>query len=167
MSNSIELKKQIVEEIKEKFSKAQSAVVVDYRGLTVEEATELRKKMREAEVEYKVYKNTLTRRAAEETGFEALLGDLTGPNAIAFGYNDPVIPAKILNDFAKDHKKLELKAGVVEGQYCDVDKIKAIAQIPGKEVLLAKFLGSIKSPISNFAYLLQAVIDKNEDGAEA
>jgi len=167
MSNSIELKKQVVEEIKEKFSKAQSAVIVDYRGLKVEEVTELRRKMREAGVDYKVYKNTLTRRAAEETGFEALLGDLVGPNGIAFGYDDPVVPAKVLDEFAKTHKKLELKAGLVEGQYCDVDQIKEIAQIPGREVLIAKFLGSIKSPLSNFAYLLQAVIDKNESGAEA
>ncbi|WZL72643.1 50S ribosomal protein L10 [Clostridiaceae bacterium 35-E11] len=167
MSNNLEVKKQVVEEIKEKFNKAQSAVIVDYRGISVEEATELRKKMREAGVEYKVYKNTLTRLAAKETGFEALLGDLTGPNAIAFGYEDPVTPAKILNDFAKDHKALELKAGLVEGQYCDIQKIKEIAEIPSREVLLAKFLGSIKSPISNLAYLLQAIADKNEGGAEA
>lgn len=167
MSNSLELKKQKVEEIREKFNKAQSAVVVDYRGLTVEETTELRKKMREAGVEYKVYKNTMTRLAAKETVFEALTADLIGPNGIAFGYEDPVVPAKVLNDFAKDHKKLELKAGMVEGQYCDLDKIKAIAEIPSREVLLAKFLGSIKSPISNFAYMLQAIIDKNDNNAEA
>lgn len=167
MSNSIELKKQVVEEIKGKFSKAQSAVVVDYRGLSVEEATELRSKMRAAGVDYKVYKNTLTRLAAKETGFDALLGDLTGPNAIAFGYEDPVVPAKILNDFAKDHKKLELKAGVVEGQYCDLESIKAIAEIPSREVLLAKLLGSIKSPLSNLAYLLQSIADQKQGGAEA
>lgn len=161
------MKKQVVEEIKEKFSKAQSAVVVDYRGLTVEEVTELRKQMREAGVDYKVYKNTLTRRAAEETGFEALLADLVGPNGIAFSYDDPVISAKVLNDFAKDHKKLELKAGLVEGLYCDVEGIKEIAEIPSRDVLLAKFLGSIKSPVSNLAYLLQAIVDKKEDGAEA
>ncbi|MFZ5966803.1 MAG: 50S ribosomal protein L10 [Bacillota bacterium] len=167
MSNNLEIKKQAVEEIKEKFSKAQSAIVVDYRGLNVEEVTELRSKMRAAGVDYKVYKNTLTRLAAKETGYEALLGDLTGPNAIAFGYDDPVTPAKVLNDFAKDHKKLELKAGVVEGAYCDLEKVKAIAEIPSREVLLAKFLGSIKSPVSNLAYLLQAIVDKKEGGAEA
>ncbi len=166
MSNAIEIKKQIVEEIKEKFSKAQSAVIVDYRGLTVEEVTELRKKMREAGIDYKVYKNTMTRMAAQETGFESLLGDLTGPNAIAFSYADPVIPAKILNDFAKTHKKLELKSGVVEGKYCGLEEIKAIAEIPSREVLLAKLLGSIKSPVSNLAYLLQAIADK-QSGAEA
>ena len=166
MSNKLDVKKQVVEEIKEKFSKAQSAIIVDYRGLKVEEVTELRRKMREAGVEYKVYKNTMTRMAAQETGFQALLGDLTGPNAIAFGYEDPVTPAKILSDFAKDHKKLELKAGLVEGQYCDVEKVKAIANIPSREVLLSQFLGSITSPLSNLAYLLQAIADKQE-GAEA
>ncbi|MCT4621723.1 MAG: 50S ribosomal protein L10 [Marinisporobacter sp.] len=165
MSSNLETKKQVVEEIKEKFSKAQSAVVVSYRGLTVEEATELRKNMREAGVEYKVYKNTLMRLAVKETEFEPLTADLTGPNAVAFGYEDPVTPAKILNDFAKEHKDLELKSAVVEGQYYGVDTIKEIAEIPSREVLLAKLLGSIKSPLSNLAYLLQAIADK--DGAEA
>ncbi|QZY54637.1 50S ribosomal protein L10 [Crassaminicella profunda] len=165
MSSNLETKKQVVEEIKEKFSKAQSAVVVDYRGLTVEEATQLRKNMREAGVEYKVYKNTLMRLAVKETEFEPLTADLTGPNAVAFGYEDPVTPAKILNDFAKEHKTLELKSAVVEGQYYGVDTIKEIAEIPSRDVLLAKLLGSIKSPLSNLAYLLQAIADK--DGAEA
>jgi large subunit ribosomal protein L10 len=165
MSSNLETKKQVVEEIKEKFSKAQSAVVVNYRGLTVEEATELRKNMREAGVEYKVYKNTLMRLAVKETAFEPLTSDLTGPNAVAFGYEDPVTPAKILNDFAKEHENLELKSAVVEGQYYGVDTIKEIAEIPSREVLLAKLLGSIKSPLSNLAYLLQAIADK--DGAEA
>ncbi|TCO75025.1 50S ribosomal protein L10 [Marinisporobacter balticus] len=167
MSSNLELKKQVVEEIKEKFTKAQSAVVVDYRGLTVEEATALRKNMREAGVDYKVYKNTLTRLAVKGTEFEPLTENLTGPNAVAFGYEDPITPAKILNDFAKEHKALELKSCVVEGQYYGVDTIKQIAEIPSREVLLAKFLGSIKSPISNFAYLLQAIADKNEGSAEA
>ncbi|WP_129600972.1 50S ribosomal protein L10 [Anaerophilus nitritogenes] len=160
MSNSLEIKKQVVEEIKEKFQKAQSAVVADYRGLTVEEVTELRSKMREAGVEYKVYKNTFMRLAVKGTGFEPLTTDLTGPNAVAFSYEDPVVPAKILNDFAKDHKNLELKAAVVEGQYYGVDTIKEIAEIPSREVLLAKFLGSIKSPLSNLAYLLQGIADQ-------
>ncbi|QEK11157.1 50S ribosomal protein L10 [Crassaminicella thermophila] len=165
MSSNLDVKKQIVEEIKEKFSKAQSAVIVDYRGLTVEEVTELRKQMREAGVEYKIYKNTLMRLAVKDTDFESLTADLTGPNAVAFGYEDPVTPARILNDFAKEHKALELKSGVVEGQYYDIETIKQIAEIPSREVLLAKFLGSIKSPLSNLAYLLQAIADKN--GAEA
>lgn len=160
MSKNLELKKQVVAEIKEKFEKAQSVVVVDYRGLKVEEADALRKAFREAGVDYKIYKNNLTKLALEGTTFESIAQDLTGPNAIAFGYGDPVVPAKIVKDFAKDHKNLEFKSGVVEGKYCDLETIKAIADIPSREVLIAKFLGSIKSPVSNFAYLLQAIVDK-------
>lgn len=160
MSKNLELKKQVVAEIKEKFEKAQSVVVVDYRGLKVEEADALRKAFREAGVDYKIYKNNLTKLALEGTSFESIAQDLTGPNAIAFGYGDPVVPAKIVKDFAKDHKNLEFKSGVIEGNYCDLETIKAIADIPSREVLIAKFLGSIKSPVSNFAYMLQAVIDK-------
>jgi large subunit ribosomal protein L10 len=167
MSKNLEAKKQVVEEIKEKIVKAKSALVVDYRGLNVQEVTELRKKMKESGVEYKVYKNTLISLAAQGSVFESLLGNLSGPNAVAFSYEDPVISAKILNDFAKEHKNLELKAGVIESEYCDLEKIKAIAEIPSRDVLLAKFLGSIKSPLSNFAYVLQAIIDKNTDNVEA
>ncbi len=160
MSKNLEVKKQVVAEIKEKFEKAQSVVVVDYRGLKVEEADALRKAFREAGVEYKIYKNNLTKLALEGTAFEAIAKDLTGPNAIAFGYGDPVVPAKIIKDFAKDHKNLEFKSGVIENNYCDLEAIKQIADIPSREVLIAKFLGSIKSPVSNFAYLVQAIIDK-------
>ena len=162
MSNNFDKKKLIVQEIKEKFEQAKSVVVVDYRGLKVEEATELRKIFREAGVDYKIYKNNLVKLALEGTAFETLANDLTGPNAIAFGYEDPVVPAKILKDFSKDHKNLELKSGVIESVYYDLDGIKAIADIPSREVLIAKFLGSIKSPVSNFAYLLQNIIDKQE-----
>ncbi|PAB56128.1 50S ribosomal protein L10 [Anaeromicrobium sediminis] len=166
MSANLNAKKQVVEEIKEKLSKAQSAVIVDYKGLTVEQADKLRKSMREAGVEYKVYKNTLVRLAVKDSEFEGLTENLTGTNAIAFGYEDPVTPAKILNDFAKESKALTLKAGVVEGQYYGAGTIQEIADIPSRDVLLAKLLGSIKSPLSNFAYLIQAMIDKNE-GQEA
>lgn len=166
MSNNLNFKKAQVEEIKGKLENAQSAVLVEYRGLNVAETTELRKKFREAGVEYKVYKNNLVKIAIKDTKFEALEQDLTGPNAIAFGYEDPVVPAKVIKDFAKEHKALELKSGVVEGQYCNLEKITEIADIPSREVLIGKFLGSIKAPISNFAYLLQAIIDKdNEEGS--
>lgn len=161
MSKNLELKKQVVAEIKEKFEKAQSVVVVDYRGLKVEEADALRKAFREAGVDYKIYKNNLTKLAIEGTAFEAIGKDLTGPNAIAFGYGDPVTPAKIVKDFAKDHKNLEFKSGIIENKYCDLEAIKEIADIPSRDVLIAKFLGSIKSPVSNLAYLLQAIVDKN------
>lgn len=161
MSKNLEIKKQVVSEIKEKFEKAQSVVVVDYRGLKVEEANELRKNFREAGVEYKIYKNNLVQLAIEGTEYEVLGNDLTGPNAIAFSYEDAVAPAKIVKEFAKTHKALELKSGVVEKKYCDLEAITAIADIPSRDALIGKFLGSIKSPVSNFAYMLQAVIDKN------
>ncbi len=167
MPRNLESKKQIVSEIQKKFSEAQAVVVVDYLGLTVEQANELRKRTREAGIDYKVYKNTLTRLAAKETPFEPLLKDLMGPNAIAFGYDDPIMPAKILNDFSKDFKKLKLKAGIVEGEYYDQEQIKVVAEIPPREVLLAKFLGSIQSPLSKFAYLLKGIADQKENTTEA
>lgn len=162
MSNNLERKKVVVEEIKDKFGRAKSAVVVDYRGLSVEDANQLRKNFREAGVEYKIYKNNLIKLAIQGTEFETLGADLTGPNAIAFGFEDPVVPAKIVKDFAKTNPNLELKAGVIEGTYYDLEKIKEIADIPSRDVLLAKLLGSFKAPISNFAYLLQAISDSKE-----
>ena len=162
MSQNLENKKLVVEEIKEKFSTAKSAVLVDYRGLTVEEATELRSKFREAGVDYKVYKNNLVKLAIKDTAFEPLSQDLTGPNAIAFGIEDAVVPAKIVKEFAKAHKALELKSGVVEGNYCSLEQIFQIADLPSKEVLIGRFLGSVKAPISNFAYFLSNLIKEKE-----
>ncbi len=168
MSSNLENKKTIVEEIKAKFETAQSAVVVDYRGLTVEEVTELRNKFREANVEYKVYKNNLVKIAIKGTEFEGLSVDLTGPNAIAFGIEDAVAPAKIVKDFAKTNEKLELKSGVVERVYYDNAKIMEIANLPSKEELIGRFMGSIKAPVSNFAYFLSNLMEKKEEeGAEA
>ena len=151
-----------VQEIKEKMLNAQAVIFADYRGLTVEEDTELRRRFREAGVDYKVYKNTLTALAAKEAGALGLEHLLTGPTSSAFGYKDPTAPARILNDFAKDHKKLELKGGYVQGQIFDLDKVKELATIPSKEILIAKLLGSIKSPLSNFAYLVNAIKEKKE-----
>jgi large subunit ribosomal protein L10 len=162
LSANLENKKVVVEEIKSKFEKAQSVVVVDYRGLKVEEVNELRKNFREAGVEYKIYKNNLVKLAIKDTAFADLDADLAGPSAFAFGYDDPVVPAKILNDFAKEHKALEFKSGVVEGKYCDTASIKQIAEIPSREVLIAKLLGSFKAPLSNFVYLLSNVAEKKE-----
>ena len=168
MSKNFDRKKKAVQEIKEKFDKANAAVLVDYRGLNVEEVTELRKQFREAGAEYKIYKNNLVKIAIEGTDFEALTEDLKGPNAIAFGFEDPIVPAKLVNEFAKKHKLLELKSAVVEGQYCDLEKLSSIANIPSREDLIAKFMGSIKSPVSNFVYMAKAIADKkNEDNAEA
>lgn len=168
MSQNFENKKVKVEEIREKFSNAKSAILVDYRGLTVAEATDLRTKFREAGVEYKVYKNNLMKLAIKESSFEGLTADLSGPSAIAFGYEDPVTPAKIVKDFAKEHQNLELKAGVVEGEYYDNAKIIEIADIPSREVLLSRLVGSFQAPISNFAYLVKNIMDKRvEEGEEA
>ena len=164
MTKAIEMKKGVVAEIAEKLQKSASCVVVDYKGLKVEELTELRNKFREAGIDYKVYKNTLVRRAAAEVGNMAQFDDvnLVGTNAIAFGYEDPVAPAKIVNDFAKTHPKLELKMGFVEGEFYDADNIKKLAEIPSRDELIAKLLGSLKAPVSNFVYLVDAIAKKQE-----
>ena len=162
MREAIQMKSQVVAEIVEKLQKSSSTIVVDYKGLTVEEVTELRKKMREAGVEYKVYKNTLVTLAANELGLGDLVQYLEGPVSIAFGYEDATAPARVLNDFAKDHKKLELKAGVVDGIVYDKAGVEKLATIPSKEVLIAKLLGSFKAPLSNLAYLLNAIKEKKE-----
>ncbi|MCM8712075.1 50S ribosomal protein L10 [Clostridium sp. SYSU_GA19001] len=140
--------------------KAQGMVFAKYQGLTVEEDTELRKKLREAGIEYKVYKNTLTTLAARELGLEGIVPYLEGPVSVAFGYEDATAPARILNDFAKTHKKLELKAGIVEGDVYDAKGVEKLASIPSREVLIAQLLGSFKAPLSNLAYLLNAIAEK-------
>ncbi|MCT8976520.1 50S ribosomal protein L10 [Clostridium sp. CX1] len=162
MGKNREIKEAKVLEIKEKMEKAQGIIFAKYQGLTVEEDTELRKQLREAGVEYKVYKNTLTTLAARELGFDGVESILEGPVSVAFGYEDPTAPARILNDFAKNHKKMELKGGVVQGEIFDTDKVQQLAKIPPREVLLAQLLGSFKAPMSNLAYLLNAVKEKKE-----
>ncbi len=157
-----QIKEAKVAEIREKLEKAQAVILSDYQGLTVEEDTQLRKNLREAGIEYKVYKNTLVALAAKELGLEGLDEYLAGPVSIAFGYEDVTAPARILNDFAKTHKKLELKAGVVQKEMYSADMVKQLASIPSREVLIAKFLGSIKSPLSSFAYMLNAVKEQKE-----
>lgn len=163
---SIKAKSAIVEEIKDKLSRAQSAVVIDYMGINVIEADEMRKQLREAGVDYKVYKNTLVKRAVEGTPFADLAQVLEGPSAFAFGYEDATAPAREINSVIKKINKMEFKAGVVEGQFYDKEGILAIAQLPSREELLAKFLGSIKSPVSSLAYTLQAIADQKASGAE-
>ncbi|ABK61140.1 MULTISPECIES: 50S ribosomal protein L10 [Clostridium] len=165
-SKNRQLKEAKVQEIREKLEKAQSVVLASYQGLNVEEDTELRKQLREAGVEYKVYKNTLVTLAAKELGMDGIVEYLEGPVSLAIGYEDATAPARILNDFAKDHKKLELKAGVVEGKVFDQAEIKELATIPPKEVLIAKLLGSLKAPMSNFVYLLNAIAEKNGSAEE-
>lgn len=157
-----EIKEVKIKELTEKLTKAQAAILASYKGITVEEDTELRKKMREAGVEYRVIKNTLTARAAKEAGFDGIEQYLEGPVSIAFGYEDPTAPARILADFAQNHKALELKAGIVQGEVFDQAKVMELSKVPPKDVLIAKLLGSFKAPLSNLAYLLNAVKEKKE-----
>ena len=155
----VELKQPIVDEISGVINGAQSVVVVDYRGLTVAEDTQLRKQLREAGVSYKVYKNTLVSRAVEGTEFESLRDVLEGPSAFAVSADDATAPARILAKFAKTAPALEIKAGVVEGTYYDADGMKAIASVPSREELLSKLLGSLQSPITNLARVLNQIAE--------
>ena len=158
----IELKQPIVKEITELLDGAQAAVVVDYRGLTAEQDTKLRKELREAGVTYKVYKNTMIRIAAKGTPFETLYSSLEGPTAIADSKEDATAPARILYNFSKTAPKLELKAGVVDGVTYDQDGIKVIATIPSRDELIGRLLGSIQSPITNFARVLNQIAESKE-----
>lgn len=158
----VELKQPVVAEIAELFNGAQSAVVVDYRGLTVEQDTQLRKQLREAGVSYKVYKNTMIRFAAKGTEFESLEPNLEGPTALAVSKTDATEPARILAEFAKKADALEIKGGVVEGTYYDAKGMQVIATIPSREVLLGKLLGSIQSPITNLARVLNQIAEAKE-----
>ena len=161
----VELKQPIVAEISEAIKDAQSVVLVDYRGLTVEQDTNLRKQLREAGVGYKVYKNTMMNFAFKGTDFEALAPYLEGPSAMAYSTTDATAPARIIAKFAKEAKKMEIKAGVVEGIVYDAAGMQAISQIPSREELLSKFLGSIQSPIANFARVMNQIAEKG--GASA
>ena len=161
----VELKQPIVAEISENIKGAQSVVLVDYRGLTVEQDTRLRKELREAGIVYKVYKNTMMNFAFKGTEFEALSEYLEGPSAVAISTTDATAPARIICKFAKEAKALEVKGGVVEGTAYDAKGITAIAEIPSREELLSKFLGSIQSPITNFARVLNQLAEKG--GASA
>ena len=155
----LEAKKAQVAEVVEILKTAQTGVVVDYRGLNVEEDTQLRNKLREANVKYFVIKNTLLFRAAKELGLDALESALHGPTALAVSSEDAVAPAKVLADYAKENEKLELKAGFMDGAVMSLDEIKKLAATPNRETLLAKMLGSMNAPISNLARTLQAIVD--------
>ena len=163
----VELKAPVVAEIAEAVKDAQSVVLVDYRGLTVEQDTALRKQLRAAGVTYKVYKNTMMNFAFKGTDFEALAPYLEGPSAIAISTTDATAPARELANFAKTADKLELKGGVVEGTYYDAKAINVIASIPSREVLLGRLLGSMQSPIANFARVINQIAEKNGGSAEA
>ena len=162
MTKNMLLKVEKVKEIKDKFERANCIVLANYQGIDVEQDTQLRKKMRGMGVEYKVYKNRLVKIVAEELGYDFLIEHLEGATSIAFGYDDIISPAKILNDFSEKSGKLSLKVGVVEKEFYDNDKIKRLAKIPSKEVLVSKLLGSIKAPLSNLVYVLNAVKESKE-----
>jgi large subunit ribosomal protein L10 len=156
----VEIKQPIVEEISAAVKDAQSVVLVDYRGLTVAQDTELRKQLREAGITYKVYKNTMMNFAFKGTDFESLAPYLEGPSAVAISTTDATAPARVIAKFAAKAPKLEIKAGVVEGNLYDADGMKAISAIPSREELLSKLLGSIQSPIANFARCMNQLAEK-------
>lgn len=158
----IDAKSEVVSEIAGKFQNAQSSVVVEYRGLSVAEITELRRELRANGVDFKVYKNTLARRACDELGLSELNDSLTGPNAIAFS-EDAVAPSRVLAKFAKTHEKLVLKAGVVEGKVVGVDTIKELSSLPNKEGMLSMLLSCLQSPVRSFACAVKAVADQKEN----
>lgn len=157
---TLKKKEAVVDSIKEKLEASQSVVLIDYRGLTVAEVTELRNQMREAGVEYQVLKNTMIKRAAEKAGIEGMDPILEGPTAVAFGINDPVAPAKILTKFAKDTKKITIKGGVLAGNAIDVAAVENLAKLPSKEELIAKMLGSLNAPITGLVMVLSGVTSK-------
>lgn len=161
----VELKKPVVEEISAAIKDAQSVVLVDYRGLTVEQDTELRRQLREAGINYKVYKNTMMNFAFKDTDCEALLSYLEGPSALAISKDDATAPARVLCKFAKTAEALEIKGGIVEGTAYDAAGIINVSKIPSREELLSKFLGSIQSPITNFARVMNQLAEKG--GASA
>ncbi len=160
----VELKKPVIDEISEVVKDAQGVVLVDYRGLTVEQDTNLRRQLREAGITYKVYKNTMMNFAFKGTDLEALAPHLEGPSAIAVSKDDATAPARVIVKFAKDAPKLELKAGVVEGVYYDANGIAEVAKIPGREELLSRLLGSLQSPVANLARVLDQIA---KNGGEA
>jgi large subunit ribosomal protein L10 len=161
----VELKQPIVATIAEEIKDAQSVVLVDYRGLTVAQDTALRKELREAGVVYKVYKNTMMKRAFAGTEFEGLTECLEGPSAIVISKDDATAPARIICKFAKTADKLELKGGVIEGKVYDVAELTEISKIPSREELLSRLLGSMQSPITNFARVIKQIAEKDGEVA--
>jgi large subunit ribosomal protein L10 len=162
---NIERKKDVVKEIRDKIKKAKSMVLVDARGLTVLEDTLLRKTLRDAGVDYKVYKNTMLAIAVKDTGTEGLAKYFEGPTAVAFSYDEATKSAALISKQTKTMPKLEFKAGIVEGVVYDAEGIKAVAEIPPREVLLSRLLGSLKSPAASFARLVSALAEKKAESA--
>ena len=168
MSNVIEQKQQHVEVIAEQIKNSVSTVLVDYRGLTVSQVTELRKQLRDAGIEFKVYKNTMVRRAADSQGLSELNEFLVGPSAIAFSNEDVIAPAKIIHEFSKKHEALEIKAGVIEGSFVPAEDVKSIASLPSRDGLLSMLLSVLQAPVRNFAYAVKAIGEKEgQENGEA
>ena len=149
-------KETIIRELEEKLGKSQCAVLTDYRGLTVAQLTQMRRRMREASVEYHVVKNTLIERAARTVGIQGLEDALSGPTAVAFGFTDAVAPAKLVNEFLREYKQLAIKGGILEGKVIDVAGVKRLADLPPREVLLARAVGAIASPLTGFVTVAAA-----------
>ena len=158
----LQQKKEMVEQLTEKFQKAVSGVFVSYAGLTVEQDTKLRNELREAGVEYKVVKNTLIRFAANNLGMQELDPSLNGPTSVALSYDDVVAPARVLNKYVKEHEDFNFKAGFVEGKIMSLDEIKAMADLPSKEVLLTQTVVGLNAPIQKFAMAIKAIAEKKE-----
>jgi large subunit ribosomal protein L10 len=162
---TIAKKAALVEEVVGKFEAATSVVVVNSRGLTVEQDTVLRKNLREAGIEFKVIKNSILRRAAEKSGYEGIEDLFVGPTAVAFSNEDAVAPAKIINDFAQDAEALEIKGGVIEGKVSSKEEIVALAKLPSREGLLSMLLSVLQAPVRNVAYAINAVAESKEEEA--
>jgi large subunit ribosomal protein L10 len=160
-------KQAVIAEIKEKLDRAQSAVVIDYLGITVAEADAMRRKLREAEVDYTVYKNKLAERAIAGTDYAQLGSVLSGPSAFAISYSDAIAPARVLNGIFKEYKKMEFKAGVIEGTFYDAEGLKQIASLPTRDELIARFLGSVLSPVGKLVRTFKAIADERENEAPA
>ena len=167
-SNSIlAQKQQVVAELAEQIKNSAAGVIVNYQGITVDADTAMRKALRQAGVKYVVMKNTLTGRACDQVGYGDLKQYLTGMTAIAISENDPVVAAKVLKEYASKVESFNILAGYVDGEVIDAAKVNDLAEIPSKEILISKLLGSIRSPLYSFAYALQAVVDKNGEEAPA
>lgn len=160
-------KQAVIDDVADRLKNSSSVVIAEYRGLTVDEVTELRRALRAEGVELKVYKNKLVKRATKETGTDALDEYLTGPNALAFGHDDAVAPARVLAKFAKKHDALVLKAGIVEGNFLDQDQIKVISTLPDRKGMYSMLLCTLKEPVAKVARAIKAVADKEAEGGEA
>ena len=153
-------KSQLVDKIKAKFEKSKVVILTDFKGLTMEKLTSLRKQLRPLDAEYKVLKNTMISRAIDKKAFDGMDKLLTGSTAVLFGYGDQVMPAKVLAKFMKDNEKLSIKGGVMDGKMIDIAIITALSKLPSREVLIAKVLGGMKAPITNLVFDLKGVINK-------